>query len=153
METNATSNAPQAEGPQKRSIGRYLPWVARVLMGLLFLVTGLNGFLNFLPQPSSMPEGAAAFSGALMKTGYMFPLIMGTQLLAGVLLLLNRFVPAALALLAPVVVNIVAFHAFLAPAGLGLAVVVLLLELYLAWAYRKAFRSMLAMRSTPNAPD
>ncbi|SRR6266542_820894 len=149
METNATPNAEQGEKRQSRSFGRHLPTVARVLMGLLFLVTGLNGFLNFLPQPSSMPEGAAAFSGALLKTGYMFPLIMGTQLLSGVLLLFNRFVPLALALLAPVVVNIVAFHAFLAPAGLGLALVVLLLELYLAWAYRKSFRPMLAMRSTP----
>jgi len=52
-----------------------------------------------------MPEGAVAFSGALMKTGYMFPLIMGTQLLVGVLLLLNRFVPLALVLIMPVLVN------------------------------------------------
>jgi hypothetical protein len=133
---------------KSKGITRYLPATARVLMGLLFCVTGLNGFLNFLPQ-TPMPDGAVAFAGALMKTGYLFQLIMGTQLIVGVLLLTNRFVPLALALIAPIIVNIVAFHVFLAPSGLGLALVVLVLEVYLAWAYRKAFRPMLAMRTTP----
>ncbi|MGA2749853.1 MAG: DoxX family protein [Verrucomicrobiota bacterium] len=123
--------------------------VARVLLGLGFLVFGLNGFLHFLPQPKTMPEGAGAFFGALMKTGYMIPMIFATQTLVGALLLLNRFVPLALALIAPVIVNIVAFHIFLAPSGLPLAGVVLVLELYLAWAHRKAFCSMLAMRAAP----
>jgi hypothetical protein len=79
----------------------------------------------------------------------MFPLVMGTQLLVGVLLLLNRFVPLALALLAPIIVGIVTFHLFLAPKGTGIAVAVLVMELYLAWAYRSAFRPMLRMRVTP----
>jgi hypothetical protein len=118
-------------------------------MGLIFLVMGLNGFLNFLPQPATMPEGAVAFSVALMKTGYMLPLLMGTQVIVGVLLLANRFVPLALAVLAPIVVNIFAFHAFLAPSGLVVAVVVVALELYLAWTYRKVYRPMLAMRVSP----
>ena len=135
---------------ETKAFTRHLPTIARILMGLLFLVTGLNGFLNFLPQPKSpMPEGAVAFVGALMKSGYMFPMIVGTQLIVGVLLLINRFVPLALALIAPVVVNIFAFHIFLAPSGLGISVVVLVLEIYLAWAYRKSFSSMLAMRTTP----
>jgi len=117
-------------------------------MGLVFLVFGLNGFLNFIPQPSTpMPEKSVAFIGALMKTGYMIPLISGTQLIVGVLLLLNRFVPLALALIAPVIVNIIAFHMFLAPSGAVLAVLVLMLEIYLAWVYRNAYRPMLAMRA------
>lgn len=129
---------------------KYLAITARVLLGLLFLVTGLNGYLNFLPQPSTpMPAGAVAFAGAMLKTGYFMPLVMGTQLVAGALLLCNRFVPLALALLAPVVVNIVAFHLFLAPAGRPVAGVVLALEIYLAWVYRGAFRSMLAFRAAP----
>src|SRR4030042_4202629 len=112
-----------AEGRvERRKTGlvvRYLPAVARVLMGLLFPLTGLNGFFNFLPQPSpgQMPEGAVAFSAALMNTGYLFQLVAGTQLVVGVLLLANSFVPLALALIAPVVVNIVAFHVFLEPSG------------------------------------
>lgn len=121
-------------------------------MGLAFLVFGLNGFLNFLPQPSmALPERAVAFVEALMKTGYMMPLMFGTQLIVGALLLANRFVPLALALIAPFIVNSVAFHLFLEPSGRPMAAVMLILEVYLAWAYRKAYRPMLAMRVTPGA--
>ena len=84
-----------------------------------------------------------------MKTGYLFQLVKVTEVIVGALLLLNRFVPLALALLAPVIVNIVAIHAFLAPSGVGMAVVILALELYLAWSYRSAFRPMLAARVGP----
>lgn len=134
--------------PGGRSPLRYTPTVVRILMGLLFTMTGLNGFLDFLPQPKEpLPAGALAFSGAMLATGYLFPLVMGTQLAAGLLLLVNRFVPLALALLAPVVVNIVAFHLFLARSGLGLALVVLALELYLAWTCREAYRPMLTAKA------
>jgi hypothetical protein len=79
----------------------------------------------------------------------MFSMVMGTQLLVGVLLLLNRFVPLALALIAPVVVNIIAFHLFLAPSTIGPGLAVLALELYLACAYRNTYRPMLGMRPKP----
>ena len=137
------------ETPRRNAFARYLPSIARILMGLMFFVFGLNGFLHFIPQPKNMPEAAGAFFGALMKTGYMLPLIFGTQVLAGALLMSNRFVPLALALIAPVIVNIVAFHAFIDPTGAILAGVVLVLELYLAWSYRKAYLPMLAMRVKP----
>jgi len=123
-----------------------LPGAARLSLGVVFAVFGLNGFLHFLPTPSGTPEAALAFAGALVKTGYMFPLIKGTEVLVAALLLSNLFVPLALALIAPVIVNIVAFHAALAPSGLGLALVLLALELYLAWTYRAAYRPMLAAR-------
>ena len=119
---------------------------ARLLLGLIFFTFGLNGFFHFLPQPPS-PAPAAAFGGALAATGYMFPLIKGTEVLTGVLLLSGRFVPLALTLLAPVVVNIVAFHAFLCPAGLGFALVLLAIEVALAWTYRSTFRPLLSARS------
>jgi hypothetical protein len=121
---------------------------ARLALGLLFAVFGANGFLGFLPNPEVTPEGGA-FLGALAATGYMFPLIKGTELVAGLLLLSNRFVPLALVLLAPVVVNIVAFHAALSPAGIGMTLAVLGLELFLAWSYRDAFRGVLTARATP----
>ncbi len=142
---------PKATAEQKpKSLARFLSAIARILMGLGFFIFGLNGFLQFIPQPKTpMPEGAVAFAGALMKTGYMFPLIAGTQLLVGVLLLVNRFVPLALVLIMPVLVNIIAFHIFLQPAGIGPGVFFLVLELYLAWVYRKAFLPMLAMRAKP----
>jgi uncharacterized membrane protein YphA (DoxX/SURF4 family) len=132
-----------------KSIARHAPTAARILLGLVFLIFGLNGFLNFIPQPPVMPERVMAFVGALMATGYMFPLIKGVEVLGGVLLLSNRFVPLALALLAPNVVNIVAFHLFLAPGEIVLAIVVLALEVYLAWCYRDAYAPMLRARVRP----
>lgn len=152
MTTDATLEANQAGASPRKSFAHHLPTVARVLMGLIFFVFGLNGFLNFIPQPTTpMPEGAVAFLGALMKTGYMIRLIAATELIAGVLLLTNCFVPLALALLAPIVVNIIAFHIFLSSMGLVVAVFVLVMELYLAWSYRNAYRSMLAMHATPGS--
>ena len=149
MNSDAERSVVQSERFMGRRWSRYIPSVARILMGLLFLVTGLNGFGHFLPEPLNIPQGAAAFGAALMNTGYMFPLIMGTQTIVGVLLLVNRFVPLALVLIAPVVVNIIGFHVFLAPAGIGPGLVVLVLEIYLVWAYRNSYRSMCAMRATP----
>jgi len=131
------------------------PWVAaaRYVQGAAFLLFGLNGFLQFLPAPP-MPDAAAAFGGALFATGYMFPLIKGTEELTAVLLLSNRFVPLALALIAPIVVNIVAFHAFLAPSGMILPLLLLATELFLAWSYRGAFAPMLRARVQPDGvPD
>jgi hypothetical protein len=131
-----------------RRATRRAPLVARCLLGAAFFVFGLHGFLNFIPPPTTpIPEGAMAFGGALEQTGYMFPLISGTEVAVGTLLLANRFVPLALAVLAPVLINIVACHAFLMPDGSGLALLLLALELYLAWAYRRAFAPMLAARA------
>jgi hypothetical protein len=136
--------------PGTRSFARYLPIVARVLLGLTFLVLGLDGFLAFLPKPSTpMPHGAMSFLEAMIQTGYLFRLVKGTEVLVGALLLTNRFVPLALALIAPVIVNIFAFDTILAPSGAGIGAVVLCLELYLAWTYRKLYRPMLAMRTSP----
>lgn len=141
----------QGERVRRESLARHLPVVARILMGLLFFASGVFGILIFfgiVPEPSApMPPGAAAFAGALAQTGYMMALISGTQAVVGLLLLLNRFVPLALTLIAPVIINILAFHAFLAPSGSVPGIVAAGLELYLAWAYREAFRPMLAIRA------
>ena len=149
--TPTRTAAAEAEAGKPRSSARHVTLAARLLLGLLFFVFGLNGFLHFIPEPKTpMPAGAVAFAGALMQTHYMFPMIMGTQLLVGIMLLLNVFVPLALALIVPVIVNIIAFHLFLQPSGLAPGAVALALELYLAWAYRKAYSSMLAVRVKPH---
>lgn len=125
-----------------------LPTAARLFLGLLFTVFGLNGFFGFLPMPQPTAEGGA-FLGALAATGYMFPLIKGTEVVAGLLLLGNRFVPLALTLLAPVTVNILAYHVALDPSP-GLPLVIIASQLFLAYAYREAFRSVLQAKAEPS---
>jgi uncharacterized membrane protein YphA (DoxX/SURF4 family) len=133
------------------SILNKLPTIARLLLGAAFFVFGLNGFLHFLPQPAGSGP-SAQFGAALAATGYMFPLIKGTEVVTGILLLSGRLVPLALLMLAPVVVNILAFHAFLAPSGLPLPLVLAALGIYLAYAYRDAFASVLRVHVTPRSP-
>lgn len=127
--------------------------VTRLLLGLMFFVFGLNGFLNFLPQPQ--PEGAAAqFLGGLASASYFFPLLKGTEILVGIALLSNRFVPLSLTVLAPITVNIVAYHLFLAPEGMAMVAVIVALQLYTMWAHRAAYRSVLSARSeVEEAPE
>src|SRR5262245_36606813 len=127
------------------SITRYITPCARVLLGLVFFVFGLDGFLHFIPQPTEPPsEPALSFAIGLAKSGYMFPLIKGTEVAVGALLLANRFVSLALVVIAPVIVNIFAFHAFLAPSGIVIASALVALELYLAWVHRRAYRPLFA---------
>src|SRR5260370_13446721 len=99
--------------------------IARYLAGLIFLLMGVNGFLNFIPLPP--PGGIAGqFMSALYATHYLW-VIFAFQLVAGVLLLVNRYVPLAVAMLAPVIVNILVFHALMAPTGLPLPLVEVIL--------------------------
>jgi hypothetical protein len=123
--------------------------IARTLLGIIFVVFGLNGFLHFLPQPE-MPPAAGAFFGALAATGFMLPTLFATQVVGGTLVLLGM-VPLGLVILAPVIVHIVEFHVFLAPAGLPLAVVVAALALFLAWIHRAAYRPLFAASLAPSA--
>lgn len=135
------------EIPATKSKSRHVVTAARILMGLPLVIFGLNGFLNFIPPPSTpLPEGAAAFAGALVNSGYMMPLIGATQLVVGILLLLNRYVPLALVLFAPFIVNSIAFHLVLERTGLPTAAVFLGLELYLAWVHRAAYRPLFTAR-------
>ena len=143
MDTNTGT-----ETPQKKSFTRFLPHIARVLLGLLFLIFGLNGFLNFIPAPKDLAQDVITVSMALMKGGYL-NVVSADEILVAILLLTNRFVPLALALLAPIIVGILTFHIAIQPSTIGPGIVVTLLELYLAWSYRKAFCPMLAAKVTP----
>ncbi len=147
MTPEITLNLPIAK-PTTSRLPRVATAAARVLLGLLFFVSGFNGLFHVLPEPSAqLPAGAAAFAGALMATGYMFPLIMATQLIVGTLLLTNRFVPLALTLLAPFMVNSIAFHLFLEPTGRPMAFIVLALQLFLVWRYRRSYAVLLTPRT------
>ena len=140
--------SPASSSAAPRRLARYAPVAARVLLGLIFFIFGLEGFLHFMPQPTEpIPERAVAFARALASSGYMFKLIKGTEVLVGVLLLTKRCVPLALVILAPITLNTVAFHSFLAPSGLGMAIVVAALHLYLAWTRRTAFAPLFQSRA------
>ena len=132
----------------KTSAGRIVTAIIRILLALMFLAFGLNGFLNFIPAPKDLPPDVITVSTGLMKGGYM-PVISAAEIIAALLLLMNRFVPFALALLSPVVVGIITFHLAIAPATIGPGIAVLVMELYLAWAYRGAFRPMLRAKVSP----
>jgi len=120
--------------------------ILRSLLGLIFFVLGLEHFFNFFQMPPPASRAAAGFLGALGSTGYMLHLICGVEAIAGALLLSGRFVPLALLILAPVIVNIILFHLFLDPSGLPVAAVVTALEVLLAWQHRQVFAPLL--RST-----
>jgi hypothetical protein len=118
--------------------------VARILLGLLFTVFGLNGFLHFIPSPP--PSGLAGqYIGALYVSHYLVVVFL-LQLIGGLLLLVNRYVPLALLLLGPVVVIIVLFLAFLAPEGLPMALFAVVLWLIVFAGVRKAFSGVLTQR-------
>jgi uncharacterized membrane protein YphA (DoxX/SURF4 family) len=125
---------------------------ARILLGLIFFVFGLNGFFHFLPQPP-MSGPPADFVGALIATGYMFPLLKGTEVIGGALLLSGRLVPLALTVLAPVIVNILGFHLFLAPSAIALPLVVLALEIFLVRSYWSSFASVVRVHAEPDVAD
>jgi uncharacterized membrane protein YphA (DoxX/SURF4 family) len=122
----------------------------RVLFGGLFLFSGLNKLVGFMPMPP-MAAPAATFLGALAATGYMVPLIGLVEVACGALVLAGRFVPLALTVLAPIVVNIAFFHVLLAP-GLPVVIFLLAAEGFLAWQYRGAFEGLLQMAPPPLAP-
>jgi len=143
MDTNT-----RTETSQKKSFTRFFPHIARVLLGLMFLIFGLNGFLNFMPAPKDLPQDIITVNMALMKAGYL-NVVSAVEIVVALLLLSNRFVPLALTLLAPILVGILTFHITMWPATIGPGIVVTLLELYLAWSYRNAFCPMLAAKVAP----
>jgi putative oxidoreductase len=110
-----------------------LPLIARILLGFIFFASGLAGLLNLVPVPPDLPERLMTFNAGLAATGYFMPFLKITETLCGLLLLSGFYVPLALVVLAPVILNIFLVHAFMAPSGVPLAVVVGLLEIYLAF--------------------
>lgn len=112
--------------------------IARVLLGLVFVVFGSNKFLHFLPNPP-MPAGPGTqFMGAMFETHYIY-VVATCEVIGGLLLLSGRYVALGLTLVGPVVVNILAFHTFMEPSGLPIALVVSTLALFLLYRYRANF--------------
>ncbi len=119
--------------------------VAQILLGLMFFVFGLNGFIHFIHAP--LPSGLAGeFFDALFRSHYVL-FISGVELIAGALLLINRFVPLALALLAPVLANILVYHATMDRTGAQLGILATMLWIFLAYWLRAYFAPMLVAKT------
>ena len=116
--------------------------IARILLGLVFVVFGANGFLNFIPMPKMPPSTATTFVTILMTTHYAL-IVSGIQLIGGALLLVGKFVPLGLTLLGPVIVNIFIYHALMDPHGLPMALIVIVLWAIVFWYHRKSFDGIL----------
>jgi putative oxidoreductase len=112
--------------------------ITRSLLGLIFLVFGLNFFLHFIPMPPP-PGKAGAFEGGLFGAGYFFPFMKVIEIVSALFLLVNRYTAFFLLLLFPITLNICLFHAFLAPSGLPLGGLMLLMHLFLGFAYGKYY--------------
>jgi putative oxidoreductase len=131
-----------------KTVSRIAPIVLRSSLGLIFTAAGITGLLQ-LSAPPALTGAAGAFMGGLAAASYFFPLLKTVELVAGLLLVSGRMVPLALTLLAPIVVNIAAFHFLLAPQGAVMAAVILLLEVALAWVHRDAFAPLFRRALTP----
>jgi putative oxidoreductase len=116
--------------------------IARTLLGLIFVVFGLNAFFNFIPMPPPKGELAGDFMKALFVSHYLYA-VKCFEISGGLILLSGRFTPLGLTLVGPVIVNILFFHTFLDPSGLPLAFVLVMLALFLLWRNRSAFAGLL----------
>jgi putative oxidoreductase len=120
--------------------------IARILLGLVFFVFGLNGFLHFIPM-GPMPAGLAGqYIGALMQSHYIY-FVAAVQVVAGALLLIGRYVPLGLTLLAPVIVNILLYHLLMDPKGIPMAIIVTILWVIVFYRNRQNFSGLFAQRT------
>lgn len=119
---------------------------ARIIFGLGFVVFGINGFLNFMPNPPMTPE-AGALLGALAATGYFFPMIKVIELLTGLLIASNLFAPLAAVLITPVLVGITTIHLFLNPAGLPMMIVLHVLHGVIAYGYKDVYSGLFVRKA------
>ena len=110
-----------------------LPLIARLLLGFVMFASGLAGLLKLVQPPPDLPERLITFMNGMLATGYMMTLVKGTETVCGLLLMSGYFVPLALVVLAPVVLNIFLVHAFMAPSGLPLAIILGLFMVYLSF--------------------
>ncbi len=124
--------------------------VARILLGLIFFAAGLSGFLLISHPPAAPPGLAGQFQDVFFRS-YWVLFVNGVELLAGILLLANRYVPLALAVLAAVIANIIVFHLTMAQMGLPVAAIVAALWAIVARQYRSSFAPLFVQKPTPQA--
>jgi uncharacterized membrane protein YphA (DoxX/SURF4 family) len=116
--------------------------IARILLGLIFVIFGANGFLHFIP--STPPPGAAGQFAGLLFTTHYYVVVFALQFIGGVLLLVGRYIPLGLVILAPIIVNILLFHIHMNPSGIGPGLLATILWFVVFAAHRESFRGILS---------
>lgn len=119
---------------------------ARIVLGLIYFVFGLNFFLQFLTTPPQASDAAESFTTGLFLTGYFFPMLKGLEVILGLALLIGAFVPLTLVILMPISLNILLFHVFLTDNAI-LSIIMIVLQLYLAWMYRDYYKPLFRQKA------
>lgn len=121
--------------------------VCRVLLGLLYLIFGLDYFLHFIPYQPQHTGTAAALKEGLMGTGYIYPMMKTIQVIGGLSLIINRYAPFSAVMLFPISLNVLLFHTLLVPSGWLMGVFLIVPNIFLGWAYRKYYKGMLVRKA------
>ena len=121
--------------------------ILRVLLGLIYLVFGLDYFLHFIPYQPNHTGAAAALKDGLMATGYLYPMMKVIQIVGGISLIINRYAPFSAVVLFPISLNVFLFHTVLVPSGWFMGVLLFLPNLFLGYAYRKYYSGMFVKKA------
>ncbi len=127
---------------KKNNMNEKIVKIVQIILGLLLIVFGANKFLNFMPSPENMPQSATDFMAAINHTGYLFKFIGFVEIVSGILILINKWVPFALLLIAPIIVNIILFHLVLDLGSIMPGAVILILIVYLFYYYWNKFEPL-----------
>jgi len=120
--------------------------IVRILFGLLYTFSAAVVLFNLMPQPEIPPGNIKTFMDGMMATGYLMTLLKVTELVCGLALITGFFAPLANVIIFPITLNILCFHLFTAKADVGMAIVMLLMNLFLAYAYREKYKPMLTLK-------
>jgi putative oxidoreductase len=123
--------------------------IARIILGLIFVVFGINFFYDFMHvKPPAMTPAASAFAGGLFGSGYFLQYLKVIEIISGLFLLINRYTAFFLLVLLPISVNIFLFHAILAPYGAPLGTTIIILNVFLCIGYFKYYSSVFTAKPT-----
>ena len=121
--------------------------IARVVLGFIYLVFGLDYFLHFIPYQPNHTGAAAALKNGLMAAPYMYPMMKSIQIIGGISLLTNRYAPFFAVVLFPISLNVFLFHTVLVPSGWLMGVLLLVPNLFLGYAYRNYYSGMFVRKA------
>lgn len=121
--------------------------ILRVVLGLIYLIFGLDYFLHFIPYQPTHTGAAAALKNGLAATGYLYPMMKTVQIVGGISLIMNRYAPFSAVVLFPISLNVFLFHTVLVPSGWFMGVLLLIPNLFLGFAYRKYYSGMFVKKA------